>query len=86
LPLFRQVHEFHVFEGPDLYKENSIPVEQEFFESQLMDSQQHIFVATIGNGTVGGIVTKEEEIMENSFVKGRKVLFEKSLCVAETHR
>ena len=28
LPLFRQVHEMHVFVGPDLYIENSIPIEQ----------------------------------------------------------
>ncbi|MGP4108884.1 GNAT family N-acetyltransferase [Virgibacillus sp. L01] len=86
LPLFRQVHEFHVFVRPDLYKENSIPVEQEFFESQLIDDKQHIFVATIGNDIVGVIVTKEEETTENSFVKARKVLVINSLCVAGTHR
>src|SRR6185312_7891987 len=65
LPLFRQVHEFHVFVRPDLYKENSTPVEQEFFESQLIDGKQHIFVATIGNDIVGVVVTKEEEVTEN---------------------
>jgi ribosomal protein S18 acetylase RimI-like enzyme len=86
LPLFRQVHEFHVFVRPDLYKENSTPVEQEFYESQLIDSKQHIFVATIGNDIVGVIVTKEEEVTENTFVKARKVLYIKSLCVLETHR
>lgn len=31
-------------------------------------------------------MTKEEEITENTFVKERKVLFIKSLCVSETHR
>lgn len=86
LPLFRQIHELHVFIRPDLYKENSTPVEQAFFESQLIDDKQHIFVATIGNDIVGVIVTKEEETTENTFVKARKVLFIKSLCVAETHR
>ncbi|MFC7321040.1 GNAT family N-acetyltransferase [Halobacillus campisalis] len=86
LPLFKQVHELHVAERPDLYKENSTPVEQEFFESQLIDNQQHIFVAVIGNDIVGVIVTKEEETPENSFVKARKVLFINSLCVDETHR
>lgn len=86
LPLFRQVHEFHVFVRPDLYKENSTPVEQEFFESQLIDGKQHIFVAIIGNDIVGVVVTKEEEITENSFVKARKILFINSLCVAEKHR
>lgn len=86
LPLFRQVHQFHVFARPDLYKENSTPVEQEFFESQLIDNKQHIFVATIGNDIVGVIVTKEEVTTENSFIKARKVLFINSLCVAETHR
>lgn len=86
LPLFRQVHELHVSVRPDLYKENSIPVEQEFFESQLVDSKQHIFVAIIGNDIVGVVVTKEDEVTENSFVTARKVLFIQSLCVAETHR
>ncbi len=86
LPLFRQVHEFHVLVRPDLYKENPTPVEQEFFENQLIDGKHHIFVATISNDIVGVIVTKEEEVTENTFVKERKVLFIKSLCVAETHR
>ncbi|RNA66948.1 GNAT family N-acetyltransferase [Alteribacter keqinensis] len=86
LPLFREVHEFHVSVRPDLYKENATPVEQEFFESQLLDSKQHIFVAAINNEIVGVAVTKEEEITENTFVKERKVLFIKSVCVAETQR
>jgi ribosomal protein S18 acetylase RimI-like enzyme len=86
LPLFRQVHELHVCERPDLYKENSTPVGQEFFESQLADVRQHIFVATIGIEIVGIVVMKEEEITENSFVNARKILFINSLCVAETQR
>ncbi|RDY71321.1 GNAT family N-acetyltransferase [Halobacillus trueperi] len=86
LPLFKQVHEFHVFARPDLYVQNSTPVEQEFFESQLMDGKHHIFAAAKGIDIVGVIVTKEEEIIENSFVKASKVLFINSLCVAETHR
>ncbi|UOQ45778.1 GNAT family N-acetyltransferase [Halobacillus salinarum] len=86
LPLFRQVHAFHVFARPDLYKENSTPVEREFFESQLIDVSQHIFVAAIVDDLVGVIVTKEEEITENSFVKARKVLVINSLCIAESHR
>ncbi|MGD6875168.1 N-acetyltransferase family protein [Bacillus infantis] len=86
LPLFRQVHEFHVFVRPDLYKENSIPVGREFFESQVIDRKQHIFVAVIANDIVGVAVAKEEEVIENTFVKARKVLYIKSLCVSETHR
>ncbi|MCA0972180.1 GNAT family N-acetyltransferase [Halobacillus litoralis] len=86
LPLFRQVHEFHVSVRPDLYKENPIPVEQEFFENQLKDSRQHIFVAVVDRELAGVIVTKEEEVAENSFVKARKILLINSLCVAETHR
>ncbi|MCK0473692.1 GNAT family N-acetyltransferase [Halalkalibacter sp. APA_J-10(15)] len=86
LPLFRQVHEFHVFVRPDLYKVNSTPVAQEFFESQLINDKQHIFVATVGNRIVGVIVMKEEETAENSFVKARKVLVINSFCVDETHR
>jgi ribosomal protein S18 acetylase RimI-like enzyme len=86
LPLFKQVHEFHVFERPDLYKENSTPVEKDFFESQLIDDKQHIFVAAIGNDIAGVIVTKEEETTENSFIKARKVLLINSLCVDETYR
>ncbi|TMW71200.1 GNAT family N-acetyltransferase [Alteribacter natronophilus] len=86
LPLFSQVHEFHVSVRPDLYKENSTPVEQEFFESQLLDDKQHIFVAAIGSDIAGAVVTKEEEVTENTFVKARKVLYIKSLCVVEAHR
>jgi diamine N-acetyltransferase len=86
LPLFRQVHELHVFERPDLYKENSTPVDREFFDSQLVDVKQHIFVASIGIEIVGMVVMKEDEICENSFIKERKVLLINSLCVAEKHR
>lgn len=86
LPLFRQVHEFHVAVRPDLYKENSTPVEQAFFDGQLVDGKHHIFVATISNDIVGVVVTKEEELEENTFVKARNVLFIKSLCVGEIHR
>ncbi|MBS3679815.1 GNAT family N-acetyltransferase [Ornithinibacillus massiliensis] len=86
LPLFRQVHEFHVSVRPDLYKENSTPVKQAFFDGQLVDGKHHIFVATISNDIVGVVVTKEEEVDENTFVKARKILFIKSLCVGEIHR
>ncbi|MGR9049808.1 N-acetyltransferase family protein [Halobacillus faecis] len=86
LPLFRQVHEFHVRVRPDLYKENATPVEREFFESQVMDNKQHMFVAILSNEIVGVVVTKEEETPENSFVKARKVLSIHSLCVSEMHR
>ncbi|KMK76842.1 GNAT family N-acetyltransferase [Alkalihalobacillus pseudalcaliphilus] len=86
LPLFKQIHEVHVFVRPDLYKENATPVEQPFFEKQLMDDSQHIFVAMINKQIVGVVVTKKEEVIENTFVKARSVLFIKSLCVADTHR
>ncbi|CAG7643502.1 GNAT family N-acetyltransferase [Paenibacillus allorhizosphaerae] len=86
LPLFRQVHDLHVFERPDLYKENSTPVGLEFFKNQLVDDKQHIFVATQGVEMIGFVVMKEEEIPENSFVNARKVLFVNSLCVADAKR
>ncbi|WP_339293915.1 GNAT family N-acetyltransferase [Paenibacillus sp. FSL W7-1279] len=86
LPLFRQVHDLHVFERPDLYKENSTPVGKEFFLSQLIDHKQHIFVATIGLEIIGLVVTKEEDITENSFVNARKLLYVNSLCVSEMYR
>jgi diamine N-acetyltransferase len=86
MPLFREVHELHVCKRPDLYKENSTPVGQAFFESQLDDVKQHIFVATIDTEIVGFVVTKEEETTENSFVNAKKLLLIDSLCIAETHR
>ncbi|MFQ3545746.1 GNAT family N-acetyltransferase [Halobacillus rhizosphaerae] len=86
LPLFRQVHELHVFVRPDVYKENSTPVEPEFFQSQLKDDNQHIFVAVLGDDLAGVIVTKEEEVAGNSFVQARKVLVINSLSIAEAHR
>ncbi len=50
LPLFRQVHNLHVSARPDLYIANPKPVEQEFFERQLNDDKQHIFLVTVGIG------------------------------------
>ena len=86
LSLFWQVHNLHVFERPDLYKKNSTPVEKEFFNNQLKDDKQHIFVATLGIEIVGVVVLKEEEIPENSFVNARKILIVNSLCVTDTIR
>lgn len=86
LPLFRQVHEFHVAVRPDLYKENTAPVERGFFESQLVDEKQHVFVAAEGDELVGFVATQEEAITGNSFVNARKVLVINSLCVSEAHR
>ncbi|WP_025846640.1 GNAT family N-acetyltransferase [Brevibacillus agri] len=86
LPLFRQVHDLHVFERPDLYKKNTTPVEEALFHDQLHDDRQHIFVATLGMEIVGVVVLQEEDIRENSFVNARKVLLVNSLCVADTLR
>ncbi len=86
LPLFRQVHDLHVFERPDLYKESSTPVGEEEFNNQLKDEKQHILVATLGTEIVGVAVLKEEEIHENSFVNARKILLVNSLCVDDASR
>ncbi|MEH7454026.1 GNAT family N-acetyltransferase [Gottfriedia acidiceleris] len=86
LPLFRQVHDLHVFERPDLYKENSTPVGEEEFNNQLKDEKQHILVATLGTEIVGVAVLKEEEIYETSFVNARKILLVDSLCVDDASR
>lgn len=84
--LFRQVHELHVSERPDLYKENSTPVTQETFNSQLDDEKQHIFVATIEKEIVGVIVMEEVNIAENPFVNERKILLINSICTATAHQ
>ncbi|PEL14286.1 GNAT family N-acetyltransferase [Bacillus sp. AFS017336] len=86
LSLFRQVHDLHVLERPDLYKENSTPVGEEDFHHQLKDEQQHIYVAILGAEIVGVAVLKEEEVHENSFVNARKILLVNSLCVDDAKR
>ncbi|SFS64914.1 GNAT family N-acetyltransferase [Paenibacillus sp. BC26] len=86
LPLFRQVHNLHVAERPDLYKENATPVGEECFKSQLLDDKEHIIVAVFGSDIVGVVVLKEEEIAENSFVNARNILQVNSLCVADEVR
>ncbi|MEE6449880.1 GNAT family N-acetyltransferase [Gottfriedia acidiceleris] len=86
LPLFRQVHNLHVFERPDLYKENATPVDEEEFNNQLKDEKQCTLVATIATEIVGMAVLKEEEILENSFVNARKILLVNSLCVDDASR
>ena len=86
LPLFRQVHELHVIERPDIYNDNPIPVERDFYLNQIADSMQHIFVAYRGIDIYAVVVMREEEVTANSFVKARKILFVNSLCVAEEQR
>lgn len=86
LPLFRQVHDLHVFERPDLYNENPTPVERDFYLNQITDSKQHIFVAYRGIDIYAFVVMREEEVLANSFVKARRILYVNSLCVAEDQR
>ena len=86
LPLFREVHEFHVFRRPDLYIENPVPVEREEFISQIDDHKQHVFVAHEGAEMYAFVVMSEEEVTANSFVKARKVLVVNSLGVSGDHR
>ena len=86
LPLFRQVHELHVFERHDVFIDNPIPVERDFYMNQITDSTQHIFVAYEGVDIYAVVVLKEEEVVANSFVKARKILYVSSLCVAEDQR
>lgn len=86
LPLFRQVHDLHVFERPDVYNQNPSPVERDFYLNQIVDSKQHIFVAYRGIDIYAVVVVKEEDVTANSFVKARKILFVNSLCVAEEQR
>ncbi|MFD4706867.1 GNAT family N-acetyltransferase [Gottfriedia sp. NPDC058432] len=86
ISLFRQVHDLHVLERPDLYKENSTPVGEEEFNNQLKDDKQHIIVATLATKILGVAVLKEEEIPENSFVNARKILLLNSLCVDDASR
>ena len=86
IPLFRQVHDLHVLERPDLYKKNSTPVSEEEFNNQLKDDKQHIIMATLATKILGVAVLKEEEIPENSFVNARKILLVNSLCVDDRSR
>lgn len=86
VPLFRQVHDLHVHERPDIYKDNPLPVERDFFLNQITDSKQHVFVASSGTDIHAVVVTREEEIIANSFVNARKILYINSLCVTEDKR
>jgi len=86
LPLFRQVHQLHVFERPDIYKENLNPVERSFYQNQINDSKQHTFVAHCGMDIYGFVAMIEVEITANSFLEARNILFVNSLCVAEKQR
>lgn len=45
--------------------------------AEARDPKQHIFVATISLEIIGLVVTKEEDITENSFVNARKILYVK---------
>jgi diamine N-acetyltransferase len=86
VPLFRQVHEIHVNERPDLYKKNLTPVGRELYLSQINDEKQHIYVASEGIVIIAVAVMKMVEISDNPFMKDRRVLFIDSLCVDETKR
>lgn len=86
LPLFQQVHGLHVLERPDIYTDTPTPVERDFYMKQMSDDKQHIFVASIGTNIDAVVVMKEEEVLENSFVKARKILVVNSLCVEKEKR
>jgi len=86
LPLFQQVHDLHVTERSDIYIENSTPVEYDFYLSQLSDSKQAIFVAYGGKDIYAVVALKQEEVVANSFLRNRRILFINSLCVVENQR
>lgn len=86
LPLFQQVHDLHVNERSDIYIDNLTPVEHDFYLSQLRDSKQDIFVAYSEKGICAVVVLKQEEVVANSFLRNRRILFINSLCVAENQR
>lgn len=86
LPLFLQVHDLHVNERPDLYKENETPVELDFYRKFLDESKYYVFVVVWDEKIVAFAVTEIEEVKDNPFMKDRRTLYINSLCVHEELR
>lgn len=83
--LVMQVHNLHVNERSDIYK-NVDPLCFEEFKQKLLDSNNIYLVAEIQGQIVGICFSQIKEIIDNKIMKDRKILHIEDICVDEKQR
>lgn len=83
--IFREVHNLHLENRPDIYKNgDSLPIE--VFKEFLNDNDYLNYVYIVDNKVIGALISIIKTTMDNSIVKAHKICFIDSLGIKEEHR
>lgn len=83
--IFREVHNLHLENRPDIYKNgDSLPIE--VFKEFLNDNDYLNYVYTIDNKVLGVLISIIKTTMDNFIVKAHKICFIDSLGIKEEYR
>lgn len=78
--IFYEVHNLHLKNRPDIYKDGD-PLPKEVFQDFLNNREQLNYVYIINNKIVGVLIANILYTMENSIIKKRKICFIDSIGV-----
>lgn len=84
-PLFRQVHNIHSQNRPDVYNDID-PLNRDYFDFLINDDKTLTLVCEAENKLVGFCVATFREPSKNPLLKARNVLFVENMCVEDSHR
>lgn len=83
--LFYEVHNLHLKNRPDIYKDGN-PLQLKYFEELLNDKENLNYVYILDNKVVGVITSYIKTTIDNDIIKSRRVCFIESLGVKENHQ
>lgn len=83
--LFYEVHNLHLKNRPDIYKDGN-PLPLKYFEELLNDKENLNYVYILDNKVVGVLTADIKTTMDKYIIKARKICFIESLGVKENHQ
>lgn len=83
--LFYEVHNLHLENRPDIYKDGN-PLPLKYFEELLNDKENLNYVYILDNKVVGVLTADIKTTMDNYIIKSRRVCFIESLGVKENYQ
>lgn len=78
--LILQVHNIHVKERPDIYRDTD-PLDMKMYEKELLDINNIYLVAENKNNIVGFCFAEIRELSNNKIMKDRKIMHIKDICI-----
>ena len=83
--LFYEVHNLHLENRPDIYRDGN-PLPLKYFEELLNDKENLNYVYILDNKVVGVLTADIKTTMDNYIIKSRRVCFIESLGVKENYQ